>query len=341
MKRRSFVIALGAAAAVRSPGAAAGARPVAAVGARPAAAAPARRIYRIGYLHPTDSRDVAAIAFRAALAREDYIVGVNTDLEERFAEGDVARLRALADELVAARVDVIVAVSPTAIRAARAATRTIPIVMAFSGDDPVRSGFAASLAHPGGNTTGLTTVALDIAPKWIELLVELRPETRTIAVLRSPARADHDAQIAAMRAESNAQGIGLQAGVVRGVDDYAGALESFVNAGCEAIVVLSGPEFTHYRVRLVGLINERRLPSVFQYSDFVEAGGLASYGPGIADLSARAVTYVDRILKGANPANLPIEQPRKLFLALNRKTADLLGMKIPLPLLLQADELVR
>jgi putative ABC transport system substrate-binding protein len=298
------------------------------------------RVYRIGYLHPTDARDVAYVAFRETLERTGYVIGVNTVLEERFANDDIARLPALAAELVAMRVDVIVAVSPTAIRAARAATGTIPIVMAFSGDDPVKSGFAATLARPGGNTTGLTTVALDMAPKWIELLSDLRPDARIIAVLRSPKRADHDAQIGAMRAAAQPQAIRLHVAEVRGVEDYAKAFAALATARCQAIVVLSGPSFTHNRVRLVELVSAHRLPSVFQFSDFVEIGGLASYGPGIADLSARAVVYVDKIRKGADPAELPIEQPRKLFLAFNRRTANALGLTIPPRLLLQADEII-
>lgn len=299
------------------------------------------RPYRSGYLHPTDASDVACVAFRDALRRAGYVVGENAVLDERFAAGDIARLPALAAQLVEKRVDIIVAVSPTAIRAARAATRTIPIVMAFSGDDPVKSGFAVSLAHPGGNTTGLTTVALDMAPKWVELLNDFRPGIETVGVLRSPGRADHDAQIAVMDAAARAQGIRLQVAEARGIDRYAGALDAMSAAGSEGIVVLSGPEFTHNRVRLVELVTEHRMPSVYQFSDFVRVGGLASYGPGIADLSARAVVYVDKILKGANPGTLPIEQPRRLFLVINRTTASALGVTIPPWLRLQADEIIR
>jgi putative ABC transport system substrate-binding protein len=300
-----------------------------------------RRVHRIGYLHPTDARDVACVAFRKALKAAGYVVGVNTTLEERFAENDIARLPALAADLVARHVDVIVAVSPTAIRAARGATRSIPIVMAFSGDDPVKSGFAATLAHPGGNTTGLTAVALDMAPKWIELLADLKPDLDAIAILRSPRRADHDAQIGVMRIAAQAQRIAIQVAEVRGVEQYGEALDALAKQGSEAVVVLSGPEFTHNRVRLVQIVNEHRLPSVYQFSDFVEIGGLVSYGPGIADLSARAVAYVDKILNGANPAELPIEQPRKLSLVINRRTAHALGLAIPARLLLEADEIIQ
>jgi putative ABC transport system substrate-binding protein len=324
MNRRAFLGTLCAAVATSAPG-----------------ADSRTKVFRIGYLHPTDARDVAYVAFRDALRRAGYVVGSNTVLEERFAEGDIARLPALASQLVAKRVDVIVAVSPTAIRAARTATRTIPIVMAFSGDDPVKSGFAATLAHPGGNTTGLTTVALDMAPKWIELLADFRPGIKAVGVLRSPARADHDAQISVLRAAAGAQGIRLQVAEAQGVERYAAAFDAMASAGSEGVVVLSGPEFTHNRVRLVELVTRHRLPSVYQFSDFVRIGGLASYGPGIADLSARAVVYVDKILKGANPGRLPIEQPRRLFLVINRATASALGVTIPPPLLLQADEIIQ
>src|SRR5437867_5917366 len=143
------------------------------------------RVYRVGYLHPTNSQDVASIAFRQALKDHGYVVGQNVILEERFAEGKIDRLPTLAAELAAKRVDIIVAVSPTAIRAARGATQTIPIVMAFSGDDPVKSGFAATLARPGGNITGITTVALDMAPKWTELARDLAPGLKVSGVLRT------------------------------------------------------------------------------------------------------------------------------------------------------------
>ena len=300
-----------------------------------------QRIYRIGYLHPTDARDVAYTAFRRALTDLGYIVGRNTIIEERFAEDKVEQLPALAEELVANRVDIIVAVSPTAIRAARAATQAIPVVMAFSGDDPVRSGFAASLARPGGNTTGLTTVGLEVAPKWLELLRELSPGLKAVAVLRSPGRADHSAQIDALHAAAKVQGLVLQVVEVRNVDQYAEAFEAIANAGSQAVIVLSGPEFTHNRVRLVELVTKHRLPSVYQFAEFVVIGGLVSYGPNIADLSSRAAAYVDKILKGANPAELPIEQPRKLFLVINRRTASALGLTVPRAMLLLADRVIQ
>ena len=309
--------------------------------AQPVAGSEAPRVYRIGYLHPTNSGDVAYAAFSRALQDAGYVVGRNAVIEERFADGDISRLEVLAADLVARRVDVIVAVAPPAIRAARSATSTIPIVMAFSGDDPVKAGFAATLGRPGGNITGLTTVALDMAPTWIEMLVDLVPGAKVIAVLRSPGRADHTAQIDVMRVAARSRGVELHVVEVDIVDRYAASFAAIEAAGGQAIVALSGPEFTQNRVRLVELVSKHRLPSMFQFADFVQIGGLASYGPDIADLSSRAVRYVDQILHGANPAELPIEQPRKLRLVINRKTAAALGVAIPSWLLLQADQLIQ
>ena len=270
-----------------------------------------------------------------------YVVGANTVIEARFAENKVERLPALAAELVAKHVDVIVAVAPNAIYAARAATQTIPIVMAFSGGDPVKSGFAATLSRPGGNTTGVTSVALDIAPKWIELLRDLIPGLKRVAVLRSPARPDHTAQIDGLRATAESNGIGLQAFEAGSVDRFAEAFAAMASAGSQAVVVLTGPDMVSGRARLIELVTKHRLPSVYQFSYFVEAGGLVSYGPDIIGMSARAAAYVDKILKGASPAELPIEQPRKLFLVINRKAASTLGLAIPPTLLLQADQVVQ
>ena len=299
------------------------------------------RTYRIGYLHPTDSSDALYPPFVQALKDLGYVAGANTVIEARFAENKVERLPALAVELVANRVDVIVAVAPNAIYAARAATKAIPIVMAFSGGDPVKSGFAATLARPGGNTTGVTSVALDIAPKWIELLHDLVPNLKNVAVLRSPARPDHTAQIDGLRAVAEANGIALQVVEAGSVDRFTEAFVAMASAGSQAVVVLTGPDMVSGRARLLELVNKYRLPSVYQFSYFVEAGGLVSYGPDILGMSARAAAYVDKILKGANPAELPIEQPRKLFLVINRKTASTLGLAIPPTLLLQADQVIQ
>ncbi len=295
------------------------------------------RIYRIGYLHPTGPQDVGYPAFRRGMTDLGYVFGANAIIEERFAERRLERLPGMAAELVANRVDVIVAVSPPAIQAARAATRTIPIVMAFSGSDPVRYGFAASLARPGGNTTGVTAVLLDIAPKWLELLRDLVPGLKTVAVLRYPFEG-HTATIGILKAAAEASRIRLNVVEVGNADGYEQAFAASAGAGSQAIIVLPAPEFSENRARIVELANRYRLPSLFQYTDFVPIGGLVSYGPDIADLAYRAAAYVDKILKGANPAEMPIEQPRKLFLLINRRTASALGLTIPPALLLLADQ---
>lgn len=320
MTRRSFFVAMGCAFVTW-----------------PSAAHLQGRPYRIGYLHPNDSRDAAYPAFMRALKDRGYLVDRNAIVEERFAHDSPERLPALAEDLVAERVDVIVAVSPAAIRAARAATRTIPIVMAFSGEDPVKSGFAESLARPGGNTTGLTAMSLDIAPKKLEVLRDMVPGLVSVAVLRSRVIAEHTAQVNVLQTAAQGYGMRLHVEEVGGAEQYAAAFARIAGAGNQALVVLSGPEFTHNRHLLVSLAAQYRLPSIYSFAEIVEAGGLASYGPGHTDLSAQAVDYVDKILHGADPAELPIQQPTRFQLAINMKTAKALGLTIPPTLLVRAE----
>jgi ABC-type uncharacterized transport system substrate-binding protein len=299
------------------------------------------KTYRIGYLHPTDSSDVLYIAFVQALKGLGYGVGGDTIIEARFAESKVERLPGLAADLVAKHVDVIVAVAISAIQAARVATQTIPIVMAFSSDDPVKSGFAATLAHPGGNITGVTSVAFDIAPKWIELLQVLVPGLKTVGVLRAPGRPDHTAQVDVLRHTAEARGIRLNVVEAGNVDQFAEAFAAMASAGSQAAVVLTGPAVVSGRARVVELATSHRLPAVYQFSYFVADGGLISYGPNLADLSARGAVYVDKILRGAKPADLPIEQPTKFELTINLKTARAIGITIPQALQLRADSLIQ
>ena len=300
-----------------------------------------RQIYRIGYLHPTDPGDFAAIAFRQALKDFGFVAGQNMVIEERFAEGHNGRLRALAADLVARRVDIIVAVSPPAISAARAATQTIPIVMAFSGNDPVKSGFAVTLARPGGNTTGVTWVAYDASPKLLEVLSDLVPGLKAVAVFGLAERPGHAAQIDVLRTAADTRGIRIHVVAVRSANEYAEAFATIASAGDQAVVVLSAPELTRDRFRLVELAAKHRIPSIHEFAVFTSIGGLVSYGPDVADLSSRAVEYVDKILKGANPAEMPIEQSRKFLLAINRRTANALGLTISPALLLQADQIIQ
>jgi putative tryptophan/tyrosine transport system substrate-binding protein len=309
----------------------------------PAKAQVAGKVYRIGYLFPAGAQDPgqALPVLQQALADLGYVTDRNLKIEERYAGGSLNRLPGLAAELVSLQVDVIVAVSPSAIRASRDATTTIPIVMAFSGDDPVKAGFVASLARPGGNITGMTSLTSEIAPKWIELVRDALPGVQRIAVLRSPLRPDHTQQVDVMRAAAQPLGIQLQIMEARGPDQYATAFDGMTRESAGAVIILSGPEYAQNLVRLAELSALHRLPSLWQFREFVEAGGLLSYGPNIADLTARAAVFIDKILKGANPGELPVQQPTKFALAINLKTARLLRVSIPQSLLLRADEVVR
>ena len=300
------------------------------------------KVHRIGYLHPATLQDPGRglKALQQELARLGYVVGGNLEFEQRFAGGKVETLPSLAAELVALKVDVIVAVSPSAIRAARDATTTIPIVMAFSGEDPVRGGLIASLARPGGNITGMTAIPSLLAPKWIQLLQDAVPGINRIAILRRPNRLDHVEQIDVMQAAARADGIRLQTVEVRDLEQYGPAFEEMARQRAEGVIILSGPEFTQHLAPLAELAALHRLPSLWQFREFVVAGGLLSYGPNIQELSARAAVFVDKILKGANPGQLPVQQPTRFELAINLKTARALGLAIPQSLLLRADELV-
>jgi putative ABC transport system substrate-binding protein len=294
--------------------------------------------YRIGYLHPTDPADPGPAELRRALAALGYVAGRDVEFLEQYAHGKPDLLPALAAEIVARKPDIVVAVAPPAIRAAMGATKSIPIVMAFSGDDPVASGFVKSLSRPGGNVTGVTTVAHDFAPKWIELLREAVPGARRIAALRIPGAYAHDDQIDAMRRYAESRGMQLAVLDVRSPSEYEGAFARGVKERVDAVVLMSSPEFTANRERLAQLALASRLPSIFQYREYVAAGGLMSYGPDLGDLTARAAVYIDRILRGANPAEMPVEQPTKFVLAINRETAAALRLALPQSLLVRAAE---
>jgi putative ABC transport system substrate-binding protein len=301
--------------------------------------APARK-YRIGFLVPTSADAPGTKLLPQLLEGLGYVPGRNAEFEQRFANGQPERLPALAAELVAGQVDIIIATAPPAIRAAQEATRTIPIVMAFSGDDPVASGFAQSLSRPGGNITGMTTIAHDFAPKWVELLHEVSPSSRRFAVLRFAGGYAHDDQIDAMRAVATPNNIALEMMEVRHAGEYAEAFAEMTRGRADALVIMSSPEFNQNGKRLADLALAHRLPSIFQFREFVVAGGLMSYGPDIPDLMARAAMYADRILRGANPAEMPIQQPTKFVLAINARTAAALRLEVPKSLLLRADEVV-
>jgi putative ABC transport system substrate-binding protein len=304
----------------------------------------AAKIARIGYL----SLNLAGNphtreAFRQGLRDLGYVEGRSVVIEYRDAEGKLERLPALAAELVALKVDVIVAVSTPQALAAKQATRTLPIVFATAAD-PVTSGLVTSLARPGGNVTGLSFLAPELVGKRLEQLKQAVPGVNRVAVLRQPGghgeRTEKDmlkeAEVAARTLEVRLQFV--EAG---GPEDFDRAFSDMTRARADALTVLSSTMLFVERRHLVELAAKHRLPAVYTSREYVDAGGLMAYGPDLADLFRRTATYVDKILKGAKPADLPVEQPTKFELVINLKTAKALGLTIPQSLLGRADEIIQ
>ena len=306
--------------------------------ARTVAAQPKGRVYRVGFLFP-GSPGLGIAAFEPAIRSLGWVPGQNLILEQRYAHGALSRLPALAAELIGLKVDVIL-VSSLAIPAARAATRTIPTIMAFAVDDPVEEGWAASLARPGGNLTGVTLHAPELAGKRLELLKGVLPGMRRVGVLAWP-RPGGLGQVRA--AEAAARSLSLQVHVVEVQEtaQYDGAVETLKRDGADALLVLSSSTFFAERRRIADLAIKHRLPLVAPFREVAESGGLMAYGPNIVELwKQRVPVYVDRILKGAKPGDLPIEQPTKYELIVNLQTAKTLGLPIPPSLLLRADQVI-
>jgi putative tryptophan/tyrosine transport system substrate-binding protein len=302
---------------------------------------------RVGILSPTAPVVIPnqpAVGVTEGLTRRlhqlGWVEGKNLVVERRFADGRFDRLPGLAANLVRVNVDIIVAVSPPAIRAAKNATRTIPIVMGFSGIDPVKAGFVASLARPGGNVTGLTLLATDITVKRLEVLKEALPRASRVAVLVNPRNPGTAEQLAALRAAAPALSVEVQPVEIPRSGEYADAFAAIARSRADAIMVPSDPEFFRDRRGLVDLAAQRRTPASYEWREFVEVGGLMSYGSNIGDLAARVAVYVDKILKGAKPADLPVEQPTKFELVINMKTAKALGLTIPQSVLVRADQVI-
>jgi putative ABC transport system substrate-binding protein len=268
-----------------------------------------------------------------------YAEGKNVAIEWRSAEGKLDRLSDLVNELVRVNVDVIVASSNPAIIALRKATSTIPIVMAVVGD-PVGAGFVQSLAHPGGNVTGLSNLAEGLSAKRLELLREAVPTTSRIAVLRHPSIPTHAVLFRETQGAADALGVKIMPFDIPGPDDFAGTFESMVRDRAQALIVLPDPITTARRARITELAAKHRLPAMYAFEDFVDAGGLMSYSPSRSDLWRRAAGYADRILKGAKPAELPVAQPTQFQLTINLKAARTLGVTIPPSLLHRADRVL-
>jgi len=305
----------------------------------------AAKIVRIGFL----STNLAASphlpeAFRQGLRDLGYVEGRNLVIEYRDAEGKVDRLPALAAELVALKVDVIfVGGSTRAALTARQATKTIPIVFVGVGD-PVGSGLVTSLARPGGNVTGLSGLGPELVGKCLELLTQAVPGVSLVAVLWQPGSAGERTVkdiLQAAEVAARALGVRVQFVEARGLADFDRAFSDMTRARAGALTVLPSAMFTNERRRLVALAAKNRLPAVYSLREFVDAGGLMAYGANVADVYRRATTYVDKILKGAKPADLPVEQPTKFELVINLKTAKALGLTIPPSLLQRADEVIQ
>jgi len=299
------------------------------------------KLYRIGFLSLTAFGDMTlAGVLLPELRTRGYVVGRNIAFEERLADGKADRLPALAAELVRLNVDVIVAGPAIAIRAAHDATTTIPIVMAFSADDPVKSGFVASLAHPGGNVTGVTALARDLAPKWMELLRDAVPGMTRLAVMTNPARPEH-AEYVRVMAAARPTGVQLQSFEAQGPDQYESTFAAMVKARAEGVVILGDVMFTRDSSQLAALALSHRLPSIYLFRAFALAGGLMTYGPDEDELLSLACEFIDKVLQGASPGELPVQQPTTFNLAINMKTANALHLAIPQSVRLRAQELIK
>jgi ABC-type uncharacterized transport system substrate-binding protein len=311
-----------------------------------AEAQPPAKVPRIAFLaggsRAADSLLLAA--FWRQMKELGYIEGKNIAAEYRFAEGVAEQLPDLAAELVRLNVDVIVAPASGAV-AAKKATHTIPIVITHA-SDPVGLGLVASLAHPGGNVTGLSSFASELGGKLLELLKEAVPGVSRVAVLwwklPTPSRIDYDALLLGeIQVAARALRVVLQPLALQGVNDFEWAFSAMTAARADAVIVLRNPLTTTHRTRIVSFAATSRLPAMYSDREFVDAGGLMSYGASIADLWGRAAVYVDKILKGAKPADLPVEQPTKFDLVINLKTAKALGLTLPPSILFQATEVIQ
>ena len=274
-----------------------------------------------------------------------YTLGQNLAIECRYTEGRNDRAPAFAAELVNLKVDLILAINTNQVRAVKQATSTIPIVM-WGVIDPVRRGLVASLARPGGNVTGLTDDAgLEILGKYLELLMEAVPTASRVAVLRAPASTPGDPATydwwSLLQSEARALGVMLQSYRVRDPEELEGAFAAMTKAGAEALLVTPSPFFDFHARRIVDLAAQSRLPAMYQDRQYVELGGLMAYAVDDRDTPWRLAAYVDRILKGAKPGDIPVEQPTRFMLMINLKTAKTLGLTIPRSLLLQAEEVIR
>jgi putative tryptophan/tyrosine transport system substrate-binding protein len=298
----------------------------------------AGKIPRIGIMYAGSAPTPGADALRRGLAELGWVEGQNLLIENRYAEERPARFSVLIAELIRLKVDVLVVRGTASAVAAKQATSTIPIVVPVMGD-PVAEGLVASLARPGGNVTGLSALNIELSAKRVELLKEVLPRAKRVAVLRDPAGSPTD--VGATQAAARAVGLDLQLLSVGRPEEFHGAFQAAKKAGAEGLIVLSSAFFFARRRQLVDLAAQDRLIAVWEHRDFAAAGGLLSYGPNLMDMNRRAAKYIDKILKGAKPADLPIEQPTTFELVINLKTAKALGLTILPAVLVRADEIIQ
>jgi len=299
------------------------------------------RVPRIGFLWPSppSERQYLLDAFRQGLRELGYIENQNIVVEVRSAEGKYDRLPALATELVHLKVDVIVTTASPATKAAQQATKTIPIVMAVV-VDPVATGFIASLARPGGNITGVSIMASDLVGKQLDLLKQVVPIFQVV-VLWNPANPGNAPQLREAEVAARKLGVRLKPLEARNPDDLDNAFAAMTKERPSGLIVLVDTMLVGHRARLADLAAKSRIPAIYGLRDHVEAGGLMAYSANLTEMYRRAATYVDRILKGSKPADLPVEQPTKFELVINLKTAKALGLTIPQSILTRADEIIQ
>jgi len=299
------------------------------------------KIPRIGYLGVNLTTDPSrADAFRQGLRQLGYAEGKDIVIESRGADGKLDRLNELAADLVRLKVDVIVTLGPSPTRSAKAATATIPIVMTQD-PDPVGNGFVASLAHPGRNITGLSTLSPELSGKQLELLRETVPKLSRVAVFGTSSVPGQALLLREIGLAAGPLSVQLQSLDVLGPKDIESAVGAAIKEHAEALIVLTGGILSAHRTRIFEYVVKHRLPAIYSGQQYVEAGGLMSYGVNLTDLDRRAATYVDKILKGAKPSDLPVEQPKKFEFFVNLKAAKQIGLTIPLNVLARADRVIK
>jgi putative ABC transport system substrate-binding protein len=320
MRRRTFITLFGSAATL------------------PLAARAQQKVPKVGYLWVGErGSDVSGAGLRQGLADRGHQIGRNLSLEERYANGDSDKVPALIAELLALKVDVLVTVGTFATLAARRATSTVPIV--FASGDPVKTGIAASLNRPGGNATGVSILANDYSAKWLELMKEVLPKLQRVAVLWNPENPAVVGEVEQLRTGAHALGIDVSAFLGR-PKEITESLAAIASGAFDGLVVTTDPSLEPQTPRIIAFAAERRLPALYPFGTAVQQGGLMSYSIDFFEMWHRAASHVDRILKGENPADMPIEQATKVALKINLKTARTLGIAVPPMLLARADEVI-